>query len=146
MRKSALNCYLMARSFLLFHVCSNHSFSWWKVQTFLSAFKSKIDNAKFKLCERKNLFLRSINLRMLSLRGFLRLLINCYNSKRTNFSFITAYFFTSSVLTFFTSTYCTEQVVKIVLLSLKISFLLFFTQPIISEHANKCRNLLNTFY
>ena len=33
--------------------------------------------------------------------------INCLNSKRSNF-FITAYFFTSTVFTFFTSTYCTD--------------------------------------
>ena len=53
--------------------------------------------------------------------------INCLNSKRSNF-FITTYFFTSTVFTFFTLTYCTDiiQAVKILLFTLEISFLLFF--------------------
>ena len=52
--------------------------------------------------------------------------INCLNSKRSNF--FTTYFFTSTVFTFFTLTYCTDiiQAVKILLFTLEISFLLFF--------------------
>ena len=74
-----------------------------------------IDNAIFKLCEQENLFLSNINLRILFLRGFLRLFINCLNSN-SNTS-VTAYIY--------------------LLFTLKISFLLFFSQPIFSEYANK---------
>ena len=45
---------------------------------------------------------------LLFLRGFWRLLINCLNNKRSNFSFITAHYFTSTVFIFFTLTYCTD--------------------------------------
>ena len=62
-RKSALNYCLMARSFLLFHMCWNHSFSQQKVQTFLSPFKLMIHNTICRLCEQNNLFLSSIYLR-----------------------------------------------------------------------------------
>ena len=102
-RKSALNCCLMARSYLLFHICWNHKRS----KPFLLLSNQMIDNAIFKLCERENLFLSGIYLRII-LQGFWRLLINCLNSNRSNFSFITAHFFTSTVFTFFTSTYCTD--------------------------------------
>ena len=86
-RKSGLNYSLIARSFLFFHMCWNELFS----------------------VKGSNLFIRSMHLWILFLGGFLRLLINCCNIKRNNFSFITAYFFTSTVLTFFASTYCADS-------------------------------------
>ena len=91
----------MARSFLLFHACWNHSFSRWKFQTLFSPFKSMVDNAIFKFCEQKNLFLSSIYWRitLLFLQGFSWLLINCLTSSLR---------------------------LKIVLFTLKISLLLFF--------------------
>ena len=90
-QKSALNSCLIAKSFLLFHICWNHSYPWQKVQSLLSAFKSMTDKAIFKLCGRKNLFLSNINLYGYCFcRGFLQLLINCLNSTRSDFSFITA--------------------------------------------------------
>ena len=63
-----------------------------------------IDNAIFKLREQKIFFSTVSIYGLLFLRGYRRLLINCLNSKRSNFSFITVYFFTSTVFTFFTST------------------------------------------
>ena len=60
----------MARSFLLFYTCWNHSFSRWKFQTLLSSFKSMTDNAIFKFCEQKNLFLISIYWRITVYAGF----------------------------------------------------------------------------
>ena len=98
-----------------------------------------IDNAIFKLCQQKNLFLSNINLRIMFLRGFLRLLINCLNSKRSNFSFCAACFFNCfyllhldllyryiQVVKIYLFLYRYIQVVKIFLFTLKISLLLFF--------------------
>ena len=49
-----------------------HSFSRLKVKTFFSPYNSMTDNAIFKLCEQKSLFLSSNYLRItaLFLRGF----------------------------------------------------------------------------
>ena len=88
---------------------------------------------------KKNLFLRSIYLRILFLQGFLQLLINCYNSKRSNFSFIMVYLFTSAVLTFFTSTYCTDPGCENPFIYFKNWFSFVFSKPITSEYANKFR-------
>ena len=70
--------------------------------------------------------------------GFLWLLINCCNNKTSNFSFTAAYFF-SLQLPWPSSLRLTVQiqVVKILLFTLKISFLLLISQPIISAYAHK---------
>ena len=70
---------------------------------------------------------------LLFLRGFWRLLINCLTSKEVTFPSLLHIF---SLQLFLHSSF-DLQVVKILLFTLKISFLLFFSQPIISEYANK---------
>ena len=79
----------------------------------------------------KKIFFSAVSIYgLLFLRGFWRLLINCFNSKRSNFSFITVYFFTSVIFTFFTST-------ENPFIYFKNQFSFVFSQPIISEYANK---------
>ena len=103
-RKSALNYCLMARSFLLFHMCETiallgerskpffHLSNQWSIMQYLNFVSKKI-------------FFSAVSIYgLLFLRGFWRLLINCLSIKISNFSFITAYFFTSTVFIFFTST------------------------------------------
>ena len=64
---------------------------------------------------------------LLFLRGFLRLLIDCFNSKRSNFSFITAFFSLNCLyILHFDLLYRYIQVVKILSFTLEISFLVFF--------------------
>ena len=69
-----------------------------------------IANAIFKLCDRKNLFLSSIYLRITIFCG----VFDDYKQIASTAKEVTfpAYFFTSTVFTFFTSTYCTEAMYK----------------------------------
>ena len=117
-RESVLNCRLMARKFLLFHYVETKVTVGKRFKSFFQL--SMIVNAIFKLCEHKNLFLSKITLRIMFLRGFLRLLINCLNSKRSNFSFSTACFFNCLYLLYLDLLYRYVQVVKIFLFTLKI--------------------------
>ena len=79
----------------------------------------------------KKIFFSAVSIySLLFLQGFLRSLINCLNSKRSHFSFITAFFLTSTVFTFFTST---EN--PFIYFKNQLSFV--FSQSIISEYANK---------
>ena len=80
--------------------------------------------------ESKSIFFSAVSIYgLLFLQGFWRLLINCLNSKRSNFSFITAYFFTSTAFIYlfhFDLLYKFIQVRKMLLFTLKVSFLFFF--------------------
>ena len=69
-----------------------------------------IANAIFKLCDRKNLFLSSIYLRITIFCG----VFDDYKQIASTAKEVTfpASFFTSTVFTFFTSTYCTEAMYK----------------------------------
>ena len=127
-RKSTLNCCIMARSFLLFHICWNRSFSRQKVQTFLSASKSMIDNAIFKLCEQKNIFLSSIDLRITVFARFLAIINKLpEQQKKYFFPYCCVFFhFNCFYILHFDLLYRYIQVVKVPLFTLKISFLLFF--------------------
>ena len=95
-----------------------------------------IDNAKFKRSGKTSFSEVSIY-GYCFLGEFLRLLINCYNIKRSNFSFITAYFFTSTVLTFFTSTYCADSGCENPFIYFNNYFSFVYSEPIISEYVNK---------
>ena len=115
----------MARSYLLFRICWNHSFSRLKVQNLFSPFKLMIDNAIYLNLVSKKIFFSAVSIyRLLLLQGFRRFLIKCLNSKRSNFSG----FFSLHCLYIlhFDLLYRYVQVVKILLFTLKISFLLLF--------------------
>ena len=90
-RKSALNYCLMARSFLLFHMCETIALLGERSKPFFHLSNQWSIMQYLKFVSKKIFFLIVSIYRLLFLRGFWRLLINCLNS-RSKFSFITAYF------------------------------------------------------
>ena len=104
-----------------------------------SSKKSMIDNAIFKLCEHKNLFLSSIYLRITVFVAFLTIINKLPQQPKKEFFFHYCIYFTSTVFTFFTST---ENP-----FTLKISFLLFFHKLLFQNKLINLteRNPLNTF-
>ena len=89
--KSALNYCLMARSFLLFHMCETIALLGERSKPFFHLSNQWSTMQYLKFVSKKIFFLIASIYRLLFLRGFWRLLINCLNS-RSKFSFITAYF------------------------------------------------------
>ena len=97
-----------------------------------------IDNAIFKLCERKNLFLSSIYLRITIFAWFLTI-INKLLQQRKKYLFLhycVFFHFNCLHILHFDLLYRYIQVVKIILFTLKISSHLFFCN-LLSEYANK---------
>ena len=90
-RKSALNYCLMARSFLLFHMCETIALLGERSKPFFHLSNQWSIMQYLKFVSKKIFFLIVSIYRLLFLRGFWRLLINCLNS-RSKFPFITAYF------------------------------------------------------
>ena len=102
-----------------------------------------INNATFKLCEQKNLFLSSIYLRITVFVGFLTIINKLPQQQKKLLFFHYCVFFhfnhgdtLVSISACFNCLYILHFDWKSFYL-LQISFLLFFSQPIISEYANK---------
>ena len=125
MRISGLNWCPIAIWFLLFHICWKHNFLGKRSKPFFLISNQWSTMQYSNFVSKKNLFSTVSIYGLLFLRGFWRLLINCLIIKRSIFSPWFLHIFSLQLSLRF-SLWLTVQIVKIVLVTLKISFLLFF--------------------